>query len=93
MRVTSARELGALVKELRKQRALSQEDLAQRVGVSRQWIVGLEQGRARAFDLVMRTLASLDLAIEIVENERRPPSGNRIDLDVLLSALERRADG
>ena len=93
MRVTSGRELGALVKERRKQRGLSQDDLAQRVGVSRQWVIGLEQGRARAFPLVMLTLASLGLAVEIVENESRPPSGNRVDLDVLLNALERRVDG
>lgn len=88
MRVTTPRDLGALIRDLRRQKGLSQEDLARQVGVSRQWIIGLEQGRARAFGLVLRTLASLGLAIEIVEVKSRNQGIRTVDLDRLLSAFE-----
>lgn len=82
MRIVTARDLGALVRERRRAQSLTQEDLARRVGVSRRWIIGLEQGQARAFELVLRTLAVLGLAIAVVGND---DDGDSVDLDDLLS--------
>lgn len=76
MRVDNARDLGALVRDIRKRRGLSQGDLAEMVGVSRQWISGLEQGRAGSFGLVLRTLASLDLDIEATERTQKANSSD-----------------
>ena len=87
MRVTTPKELGALVRDRRRQKGFSQQDLANRAGVSRQWIVGLEQGRARAFGLVLRTLAVLELALEIVEL-KHSGSDESVDLDALLKSLD-----
>jgi HTH-type transcriptional regulator/antitoxin HipB len=89
MKITSARDLGALVRDSRHKRGLSQEDLARQVGVSRQWIIGLEHGRAREVALVFRTLASLGLAIDIVSDADQSgrPKRRHVDLDQLLSRV------
>lgn len=85
MRVLTAKELGALVRHRRRERGLSQEELARRVGVSRKWVIGLEQGQFRAFGLVLQTLAELGLAMEVVEEDYgRGP----VDLDEVLSRHE-----
>lgn len=67
---------------------MSQQELASRVGVSRQWIVGLEHGRFRAFEIVLRTLAALSLAIEVVEDDPLAPGDPTVDLDALLSRYQ-----
>jgi HTH-type transcriptional regulator/antitoxin HipB len=82
VRIVTATDLGALVRERRRGQSLSQEELARRVGVSRRWIIGLEQGQARAFELVLRTLAVLGLAIAVVDDD---DDAGSVDLDELLS--------
>jgi HTH-type transcriptional regulator / antitoxin HipB len=46
-------------------RNLDQKSLAASVGVSRQWIVGIEKGKARApLGLVLRTLRALGVVLD-----------------------------
>lgn len=89
MRITTARDLGALVKERRRALGMSQQELAQAVGVSRQWIVGLEQGKFRAFEIVLRTLGALSLSIQVVSDDGDTPSA-AVDLDDVLARFEER---
>ncbi len=89
MRVRSAEELGLVIRERRRKLGLNQRELAQRVGVSRQWIVGVEKGKPRAeVDLVLRTLnvLGLDLDVEARENRPRdlPPGIPDIDIDAVI---------
>jgi HTH-type transcriptional regulator/antitoxin HipB len=78
--IGSPEELAIAVRERRRELGLSQQQLAERLGVSRQWVVGLEAGRPRAeLGLVLRALRSLDLRVLI----EPMPSGS-IDLDALL---------
>jgi len=64
--VTTAEDIGALVRERRRERGLSQQALADSVGVSRQWIVAIEAGKARAeLGLVLRLLNVLDLTVRV----------------------------
>lgn len=89
MRIKTARDLGALVRERRLERGLRQEELARAVGVSRQWIVGLEQGKFRAFEIVLRTLGALGLSIDVVVDDDSADDGTApVDLDELLSRYE-----
>lgn len=79
-RVTTARELGALMRERRRERGWSQQELATRLGVSRQWIVEVEKGKPRAeLGLVLRALTALDLTVNV---EAR--AADLVDLDALL---------
>jgi HTH-type transcriptional regulator/antitoxin HipB len=74
MRIRTALELGALIRDARTKKGLDQGSLAREVGVSRQWIVAIEKGRPRApIALVLRTLNALGISLDAVEG-RRPGS-------------------
>ncbi len=60
------RSVGALVRDQRKQRGLSQGQLAEKVGVSRLWVGHLEKGKESVeLGLVLRTLRVLELAVDV----------------------------
>ena len=59
------KELGVNLKEYRLQRGLTQEDLAARVGVRRETIVFLEQGKYNpSLKLALAIAAELSVSIE-----------------------------
>lgn len=67
-RVRDAQHLGALVRKRRRALGLRQAKLATLAGVSRQWLVELEKGKARApFNLVMQILAQLGYELRICD--------------------------
>jgi y4mF family transcriptional regulator len=66
--VSTPADLGRVVRERRRALDLSQEQLADRAGVSRQWVVALEAGKERAeLGLTLRLLRSLDLNVFVEE--------------------------
>jgi HTH-type transcriptional regulator/antitoxin HipB len=66
MRIRTSQDLGLLIRERRRALGLDQLELAQKVGVSRQWLVEVEKGKERAeIGLLLRTLAALDLALDL----------------------------
>jgi y4mF family transcriptional regulator len=65
MRIQTPSDLGLTIRDRRKQLRLAQQTLAERVGVSRQWIVEVERGKPRAeIGLILRTLRELDIRLE-----------------------------
>ena len=77
MRVRNVIDIGLVIRERRRSLGLDQQTLAQRVGVSRQWIVAVEKGKPRAeVALVLRTLRALglDLSVSTEEERQRPTS-------------------
>ncbi|MGH7013404.1 MAG: helix-turn-helix domain-containing protein [Stellaceae bacterium] len=65
MLIRTPADLGAIIRERRKALKLGQAELASRVGTSRQWVVGIEQGRARAeLGLVLRALDALGIRLD-----------------------------
>lgn len=70
--VHTAAELGALIRGRRKALGLGQAELAQRVAVTRQWVIDIEKGKPRAeLELVMRALHALDLGVVVETPEQR----------------------
>jgi transcriptional regulator with XRE-family HTH domain len=68
-------ELGALIKEARRQRGLTQTELAKRSGVSRARLEALENARITGigFKQLLRIINSLGLDLRITElNKGRP---------------------
>ena len=66
MLARTPQDLGLLIRDHRRQLGLDQHELAQRVGVSRQWIVEIEGGKPRAaLGLVLRTLEALGLELDV----------------------------
>lgn len=69
--VHSPVELGLVIRERRRQLGLDQRALAERVGVSRQWIVQVERGKPRAeIGLLLQTLRALGLSLQLAASER-----------------------
>ncbi len=88
MQLRTPNEIGHLVRDRRKSRGWTQDQLATRLGVSRLWIVQLEQGKATVqLGLVLRTLNELDVPLQ-VDLQPQSHSGMRlndaIDLDSII---------
>ena len=75
MRDTTIRnpeQLGRAIRLKRKEKGLTQSALAERLGVGRKWVLGIESGNPRAeFGLILKTLHLLGLRTSLSE-ERRP---------------------
>jgi HTH-type transcriptional regulator/antitoxin HipB len=89
MLIRTATDLGAAIRERRKQLGLDQAALARRIGVSRQWVIGIEQGRARAeLGLALRALDVLDIPLSTgVVSRERNASGP--DIDAIVAAARK----
>lgn len=72
-RVRTASDLGAALVQARRERGLSQQELAERAGVSRRWLSSVEGGRnLRAeFTLILQVLRALGTEFTMVD---RPPA-------------------
>jgi HTH-type transcriptional regulator / antitoxin HipB len=66
--LTTVRDLGAAVRNARDAAGLSQQELADRAGVHRQWVTRLETGASPAAEMrrVFDVLAVLGLGVELV---------------------------
>ena len=87
MLVRTPTDLGAIIRDRRKELKLNQAELAQRVGTSRQWIIGIEKGRARAeLGLVLRTLEALGLRLDaaITSSSKGGP-----DIDAIIATARK----
>ncbi|HEV3159823.1 MAG TPA: helix-turn-helix domain-containing protein [Xanthobacteraceae bacterium] len=90
MLIRTPTDLGAVVRDTRKQLKLDQATLAKRIGVSRQWVVEVERGHSRApLGLVLRALDALNIQIDVkVEPTKRRSSA--IDIDAIVAKAKKR---
>jgi HTH-type transcriptional regulator / antitoxin HipB len=74
MRIRTPADLGGLIRDYRTKLGFDQKSLAQKVGVSRQWIVDVEKGKAGApIGLLLRTIGALGIALDAEkENPTKP---------------------
>jgi HTH-type transcriptional regulator/antitoxin HipB len=87
--IRNLKDLGAAIRDRRRRLRLDQQTLAERVGVSRQWIIEAERGKPRApVGLVLRTLEALglSLAIDEAQDEGRTSS---TDIDAVVRRARR----
>jgi HTH-type transcriptional regulator/antitoxin HipB len=94
MRLRTPKDIGALIRQRRHELELTQIQLAERVGVSRQWVVDVERGKARAeIGLVLRALDVLDatLRVEAVASPKpvRSPRPAAADVDAVVRAARK----
>lgn len=99
MRIRTPADLGALIRDYRTKLHLDQKTLAQKVGVSRQWIVDVEKGKPRAeIGLLLRTIGALGIALDA---EKETPAGQRdtslslgpdapVDIDSIVASARRK---
>ena len=85
MLVNSINDLAAAIRGRRLRAGLSQEQVATRTGVSRQWVGELERGKPTAeLGLVLGLLDALDLDIELDDRESAGGTTASVDLDGVL---------
>lgn len=66
MLIRTPLDLGSAIRDRRRRLHLDQDGLAQRIGVSRKWIIDIEKGKSRAeIGLVLRTLDALGLRLSL----------------------------
>jgi HTH-type transcriptional regulator/antitoxin HipB len=91
MRVRTPIDLGALIRERRKALRFDQKTLAEKVGVSRQWIVDVEQGKpGLEIGLVLRTADALGIVLTVDKPTKGTSSAQPIILDSIIDAARKR---
>lgn len=89
MLITTPRDIGAAIRERRKLLGLDQAELASRVGISRQWLIQVENGKAGAgIGLLLRLLNALDLKF-ILDTGRGTTSETTLNLHDPSAILDR----
>ncbi|WP_187279462.1 helix-turn-helix transcriptional regulator [Quadrisphaera setariae] len=75
MVVTQEKELGAALKSRRERARLTQGELAERAGVSRSFVIGLERGLRPRAELVrvFAVIKALDAAVTLVDHRSQTP--------------------
>jgi HTH-type transcriptional regulator/antitoxin HipB len=95
MKIRTATDLGAFIRERRIKLEMDQSDLAEKAGISRKWIVEVEQGKPRAeIGLVLRTLTtlgvSLDIAVDRTQKALTSSQSKNVDINHVLNSLKKR---
>lgn len=95
MIVRTPSDLGLLIRSRRRELGLDQRTLAERVGVSRLWIIEFERGKPRAeIGLVLRTLTALglrlDASTEGAVKRAGPSRAAPPDIDAIVDAARKR---
>lgn len=91
MFVRTPADLGATIRDRRKQLKLDQAAFAKRIGVSRQWVIEVERGHARAeLGLVLRALDALSIRLDATADQ---PVSRRahgaVDIDAIVAKAKR----
>ena len=94
MRIRTAADLGAFIRERRLKLGMDQGDLAEKAATSRKWIVEVEQGKPRAeIGLVLRTLKTLGVSLDIVVHRSQKASSasepKKVDINNILNSLKK----
>lgn len=90
MIVRNPAALGAVIRDRRRELGLEQRALAEKVGVSRHWIIDVERGRPGAeIGLVFRALRVLGIVLNTGAAGARSKAGSSIDLDALIEAARK----
>lgn len=84
MLIRTPADLGAVIREHRRRRDLDQQELADRIGASRQWVIEVEKGKPRAeVGLVLRALDALGVALSIGGTSSTPATPG-VDIDQIV---------
>ena len=94
MRIRTATDLGAFIRERRAKLGWDQVSLAKKAGTSRKWLVEVEQGKPGAeIGLILRTLKSLEISIDLEADSSvaTPPAGKAKapDINSVLDSLKK----
>jgi y4mF family transcriptional regulator len=92
MLIRTPKELGAVIRDKRKRLGLDQSTLANRIGVSRQWVIEIEHGHARAeLGLVLRALDALNIRFDASSEgtDSRSSAKSSADINAILAKAKK----
>jgi HTH-type transcriptional regulator/antitoxin HipB len=93
MKIRTVADVGLVLRERRRELGLTQAELAERIGASRQWIIRVEQGNQRSdVGLVLKAIAALRLTLDVRgDGDTAPPERKtgRVDIDAVVRAARR----
>jgi HTH-type transcriptional regulator/antitoxin HipB len=92
MLIRTPADLGALIRDYRRRRGLDQQALAKKIGVSRQWVVEIEKGKARAeVGLILRALDVLGVPLSVDDSKtvRKGEDVSGADIDRIVEKARR----
>lgn len=90
MLISSFGDVVAFIRGRRIEMKMTQSDLATRVGVSREWVNGLETGKSSVeFALVLRVLEELQISLAMNKDDDyfQDNGVGLVDLDIFLREL------
>ena len=83
MLIRTSSDLGAVIRDRRKRLKLDQSSFAKRIGVSRQWVIEVEHGHARAeLGLVLRALDALGIRLDANGGQPHSPGSEKSAVDI-----------
>ena len=92
MFIRTPADLGAAIRDRRKQLGLDQATFAKRIGVSRQWVIGVERGHARAaMGLVLRAIDALGIRLDasMEQTNSRGSTSSAIDINAIVAKAKK----
>ena len=95
MRIRTATDLGAFIRERRTQLGMDQRELAEKAGTSRKWVIEVEKGKPGAeIGLILRTLKTLSVTLNITTEDRQPKTSGAQprtpDITKILESMKKR---
>jgi HTH-type transcriptional regulator/antitoxin HipB len=79
------------MRDKRKQLGLDQSTLAKRIGVSRQWVIAVERGHARAaMGLVLRAIDALGIRLDASTQPTRRSGSTAVDINAIVEKAKKR---
>jgi HTH-type transcriptional regulator / antitoxin HipB len=93
MFIRTPADLGAAIRDRRKQLGLDQSTLAKRIGVSRQWLIEVERGHPRAaMGLVLRAIDALGIRLDASMDQTNRPGSTvpAIDINAIVAKAKKR---
>ncbi len=86
-------QLGAAIRLRRKEKGLTQSELAQLLGAERKWVINLEGGNSKAeIGLVLRAIEALNMRVSLIDGDKERSggaSGDASSLDDVFRRLQR----
>jgi len=87
MLVRASTDIGAVIRDRRKQLRLNQAALAKKIGISRQWVIDVERGHPRAeLALVLRAISALNIQLDArTDTTSQVKPAGLIDIDAIIA--------
>ena len=88
MLIRTFADFGAIIRDRRKTIKLDQSTLAKSIGASRQWVIAVEHGHARAeLDLVLRAIDAVGIRLDasIAQTNRPASTEPAVDINAIVA--------